>query len=507
MSASITNFIDVNVAVGGAVAEKFSFGNFLGVFEQTITTGRMDGPFTSVAEVIDAGFTSVAAPEILNWATSVFAQSEGVDQCFVGRKIPSTGDPAVRVWQVEDSPLTFVDETTDFNDAGAGDWTVFPGTEAIADYAAIGHTLPFGLVTLSCAGGTAGVGGVVVWEYWNGVAWAALAGVTDGSTSFTAGTTAGQVVSWTVPTDWATTTLNASGGELYYVRARITTVFATNPLYTSGTVAGDATYADALTGIEAIEGSDAWYGQTIQSRVEAEILGVAAWTEARTHMFIAQSSDQTILTGTAGNVALDLQSAGYTRTALLYHATSSGSANGYADGAWGSRGFGADLDSPGGRIIWAYKQLAGITFDSVTAAQASEIYEADANLYGRNRGLSFTSKGTTAAGAPTFIDITTTNDWITTRLEEDILALFVGSPVIPYTNAGINLIAAAVMTRLQQGVTFGHFSPDVPVEVIVPDIQNVSLADKANRELTIQASAVYAGGIQKLTINLNLSFA
>lgn len=149
------------------------------------------------------------------------------------------GNKAAQVWQVDaDAGPAFSDQTTDFNDAGAGDWVVFPATDAVGDYAAIGLSFPFNKLILTSVGGTQGVGGVVVWEYWNGSAWTALSGVTDGTTSFTAALGAGQTVSWTVPGDWAAQVLNGSA-SLYYVRARITTTYTTNPAYSQGVLGGN----------------------------------------------------------------------------------------------------------------------------------------------------------------------------------------------------------------------------------------------------------------------------
>ena len=71
-----------------------------------------------------------------------------------------------QVWQADDSAETFVDETTDANSTGNNDWTVFPSSEAIGDYIAVGHTKSFTKIVFDYANGTAGVGGVVTWEYW-----------------------------------------------------------------------------------------------------------------------------------------------------------------------------------------------------------------------------------------------------------------------------------------------------------------------------------------------------
>lgn len=145
--------------------------------------------------------------------------------------IGSAGDRAFsQVWQVDDSAgPAFVDETTDANSAGANDWAFFPATEAVADWAAFGLNQAYGLLRLNV--GTAGVGGVVVWEYWNGSAWAALSGVTDSTTSLTVAGT--NTVTFTMPTNWARSVINGSA-SLYYLRARVTTVYTTNPLGTQG---------------------------------------------------------------------------------------------------------------------------------------------------------------------------------------------------------------------------------------------------------------------------------
>ena len=92
------------------------------------------------------------------------------------------------------------------------------------------------------------------------------------------------------------------------------------------------------------------------------------------------------------------------------------------------------------------------------------------------------------------------------RLDEDIIALFVAQNVVPYTNAGINLIVATIKARLDQGVTFGHFSPDVETVVTAPDVSGVSNTDKQAREITLTAEATFAGAIQKLFLTLNIQF-
>ena len=144
-----------------------------------------------------------------------------------------------RVWQVDTSVPTYTDETTDAGDSDDADWTLFPATEATGDYAAFGYTQPFSKVVFDYANGTAGVAGAVDWEYWDGGEWIELASVTDNTTGFTATAADDLSVSWTMPADWGVRSIGGSS-PLYYVRAKITTVYTTNPVLDQGFVHGPA---------------------------------------------------------------------------------------------------------------------------------------------------------------------------------------------------------------------------------------------------------------------------
>lgn len=264
---------------------------------------------------------------------------------------------------------------------------------------------------------------------------------------------------------------------------------------------GDANLTASLDAIEA-EDSESWYITNVDGgQTSADILEAAAWTESRQKIYIAQSNDGDILSGAGGNIAELLNGFNYNRSSLIYHSDDAE----YLNGAWTSSGGGLNLDSPDGVGIWAYRQLSGVPFDQVTSTEAANIFSNEANLFGRNVGVSFTSKGTMASGR--FIDITTTVDWVTKRSEEAWIALAVGTPTkIPYTNAGINIIVAVLQGVLDSGVTFGHFSPDFPPTIKAPDVSEVSQQDKIDRVLTLQASAVLAGAVQKVIFNINLTF-
>ena len=111
------------------------------------------------------------------------------------------------------------DETAEANDPSANDMTLTPAVPVVNDAYYFGHNEEFSQLKVWVT--TAGANQTITWEYWNG-AWTALSGVTDGTSSFT--TLGENIVSWTVPGDWADTTENTTQGPYKYVRARVSAI-------------------------------------------------------------------------------------------------------------------------------------------------------------------------------------------------------------------------------------------------------------------------------------------
>ena len=131
---------------------------------------------------------------------------------------------------------SFTDDTTDVNDAVADDFDLLPATEAVSDAFYFGQRYIFGRLRLNIGTAGVGAGSTVAWEYWDGSAWTAIPGLTDGTTNLlaTAGT---NNVNFTPPGDWARTTVN--GKDAYWIRLRCTTAnYTTQPLGTQAWING-----------------------------------------------------------------------------------------------------------------------------------------------------------------------------------------------------------------------------------------------------------------------------
>lgn len=234
-----------------------------------------------------------------------------------------------------------------------------------------------------------------------------------------------------------------------------------------------------------------FYGVAITSGSTLEAIALAAEVESDRKLFGVTTNDSDVLAGTAGNIALTLQAAAYTRTFVIWN----GDNWDYAATAWMGDRFPIDP----GSSTWKFKTLAGVTYDDLTTTQVSNLDTADCNHYTRISSVNITREGTVASGR--FIDITRGIDWLYARLQERIYTSLVNVQKIPFTDQGIAVIEGDIRAQLQEAVGKGLIAADPEFTVSVPAAADVSTANKASRTLPdITFSATLAGAIHQVTI-------
>lgn len=226
-----------------------------------------DSPFatgTALTAPVAANYSGfrhrVAVSGAGGYAAERVAGAETVDQLGLALANQICGS-ALSAGILDDNGV-FTDDTTDINDADASDVALFPAVPVAAqDRFCFGMPAPFKRLVVDV--GTAGVGTyVLTWEYWNGSAWTALAGVVD-SGSFK--NTGRRSISWTPPTDWAASTINAQG-PFFYARAVFASgTMTTVPLATQafGRGSAAASYASGSNTLTAAEASESLGDQTL----------------------------------------------------------------------------------------------------------------------------------------------------------------------------------------------------------------------------------------------------
>jgi hypothetical protein len=228
------------------------------------------------------------------------------------------------------------------------------------------------------------------------------------------------------------------------------------------------------------------------------LTALAAHVETLTKLMVVSTADgDTIDATVTDDIISNFQTAGYDRSPIKFHPKSSLQ---YAGAAW--TGVGAPKDP--GSITWKFKTLSGVDYTDLSDTQVSTLQGKNGNMYIRLAGVSFTQEGVSPSGE--FIDITRGIDFITARIQEFVFARLVNNDKIPYTNPGIATIEAEVKAVLQLAVNNQILAADPAPETFVPDVADVTTADKANRILRdVKFQGTLAGAIHKVIIQGTVS--
>jgi len=144
----------------------------------------------------------------------------------------------VAIAAIADDGGVFTDETLEASNNVTADMTLLPAVPAVNDAYQFGHDEEFSRLKLNVTTALVGTGNTIVWEYWNGSAWTALASVVDGTNGLE--TLGENIVSWTVPGDWVTRTDNGQG-PFKYVRFRLSATTTVTTVPVGGRVTLDTT--------------------------------------------------------------------------------------------------------------------------------------------------------------------------------------------------------------------------------------------------------------------------
>lgn len=257
----------------------------------------------------------------------------------------------------------------------------------------------------------------------------------------------------------------------------------------------DPGIATDLAAILAYDGD--WYGLALDSNSEAEINAAAAWVESAKKLFVANSSDYGCEdAGSTTDVMSDVKAAAYARTAVLYSRSQLLS---YSGAAWMAKQF---TQNPGSDT-WAYKTLAGVTVDTITAGARSAILAKNGNVYTAVSGINITENGKSGAGE--WLDVTRFVDWLRAEIQFRVYSALVNNSKIPFTDLGIDLIVSIIDGALDYGVQRGGLAKGT-TSVEAPKAADVSAGDRAARLLSdVVFSGRLAGAIHTLEITGRVS--
>lgn len=427
------------------------FGTMLLCAYQTVLPGRrLLGPYSSLTEIVAAGFT--AEHRVYKMAAAAFAN--GAVSVVVGsRFLPSTQVVKFTPRNVTEG---FVYRFTVEDDAGLE-------TE-------ISYTVP--------------------------------AAATDDSIATALGTLLGPIADMVAGVVAEVVTCTTTAGKL--IDYKDLPPLADLKVEVTTADPGIATDLAALAlETERQRATISWYGFSLDSCGEAECNAAGAWAESNGVFFWARNSDSlSAESGTTTDAFSDNKTAARTRTAIIF---AQYAVQDYRDAAMGARFFYENI--PEGAATPAYKTLNGISADKLTSAEATIINGKYGTTYTELAGLNITYEGKVGDGD--FADTTINLDWLKARSQEAFLAAVKNAKKIAYTQKGINIACAAVQGVLDRAVAQGVLAPvdenGEPPKVHVPLLENTLAADRAARLLSnVPVTGRLAGAIHRASFNFTV---
>ncbi|HFI9838617.1 TPA: DUF3383 family protein [Escherichia coli] len=266
-----------------------------------------------------------------------------------------------------------------------------------------------------------------------------------------------------------------------------------------------------------------WYGLAIADSadlVEADVISVAAAIEASSlsRILAVTTADVNVLVaGNTDNIGYKLKAAGYARTFWQYSSSSK-----YAAISAFGRAFTVNFTGSNTTITLKFKTEPGITYETLTTAQAAAIDAINGNVYVYYANdTAIIQQGVMANGD--FFDERHGLDWLQNYVQTNLYnLLYTSATKIPQTDAGVTRLMTNVEASLDQAVNNGLIAPGVwnggPIGqiesgdtltkgyyVYADAVANQAQSDReARKSPVIQAAIKLAGAIHYADVQINV---
>ncbi|HDX9138774.1 DUF3383 family protein [Klebsiella michiganensis] len=266
-----------------------------------------------------------------------------------------------------------------------------------------------------------------------------------------------------------------------------------------------------------------WYGLAIADSadlVEADVISVAAAIEASSlSRILAVTTDDVnvLVAGNIDNIGYKLKAAGYARTFWQYSSSSK-----YAAISAFGRAFTVNFTGNNTTITLKFKTEPGVTYETLTTAQAAAIDAINGNVYVYYANdTAIIQQGVMANGD--FFDERHGLDWLQNYVQTNLYnLLYTSTTKIPQTDAGVTRLMTNVEASLDQAVNNGLVAPGVwnggPIGQIqsgdtltkgyyvhADAVANQAQSDReARKSPVIQAAIKLAGAIHYGDVQINV---
>lgn len=286
----------------------------------------------------------------------------------------------------------------------------------------------------------------------------------------------------------------------------------------------DADEPETLVGaVNAVLDFTNWYGLVIADSVplaDADVIAAAAAIEAASDsriFAVTTDAEATLSTTSNDDLASKLKAAKYSRTFVQYSTSSK-----YAAVSAFGRAFTVNFNGSNTTITLKFKQEPGVTYETLTSAQAAAVDAKNANVFVYyTNDTAIIQQGVMSNGD--FFDERHGLDWLQNYVQTNLFnLLYTSTTKIPQTDAGVTRLLSNVEQSMDQSVTNGLVAPGVwnggPIGQLSPGdtltkgyyvyAQPLTQQAQADREARkaplIQVACKLAGAVHYADVQINV---
>lgn len=440
MTIPVSSVVNVSIAIGATFPARAGFGTLNIVTEETGVIGIAER-IRSYSNLDGVAADWGANTEVLKAATAYFSQQPKPTSLKVSTRYSTDQSAELRGGSVTDATALLLVADGSFTisiDGVSEDITGLDFTDTETDLDDIAASIEAALQAVVTGGFTAATC------------------THDGSRFFiTSGTTgSSSTISFLTPVSPATGTDISSLLQMQQ---------------------GEGTKTDGIVGetitasLNAIQNIDPdWYGLLFTKEVrdgvvintENAVTAAAAWCEARVKVFGNTSNDLDVLDAvTTNDIASVLKTANYRRTMTTF----SSFVDQYPSASILGRAFTVNFSQANSTITLKFKQMPGITVETLTQNQKAVLDSKSANALITVGASDMFAESFMANGV--FFDEVHGVDWLTNAVETNVFGyLLTRSTKVPYTDKGIAAIEQQVTKALDEAVRNGLIAPGETID-------------------------------------------
>lgn len=231
-----------------------------------------------------------------------------------------------------------------------------------------------------------------------------------------------------------------------------------------------------------------WFFLITDAVDDADKESIADYIETQTAVYVLTDRNvATLITDSTTDILSKLKAKGLQHTIVMYRKDSTVA----PEAAWVGRFASAII----GSNTWIHSALATLSAESFTRTEMAVLNSKGGHYYTKV-GQDDSVEGTANTVGGEKIHVILGAIWLEVRLSERVWSLLYTKERINYTNSGIELFKAEIVTVLNEAVSYNILTNDEPFTIQVPDANKLTSAERASGYLRkITFSARLAGAI------------